>query len=133
MHNNSNRKTEKGIQRITLTMNASNVNLNELYFEYKVLTKVIGEPTFNKLHKMFCQSKSNTIAVPCTIGGGVNGYLGMLISAAQYATVAPTTPFVPQPIPGSLVIDLDMTQYQITITKTQNEIALREHQMGVLL
>ena len=114
-------------------MNTSNINLNELYFEYKVLTKIIVEPTFNKLHEMFYQLKSNTAAIPCTLGGGINKYLGMLISAARYATVAPTTPFVPPPMPGALVIDSNMTQYQIAITKNQNNIALHEHQTYVLL
>ena len=72
-------------------------------------------------------------AVPSTLGGGVNGYLDMLISAAQYATMAPMTPFVPPPMAGALIIDSDMTQYQIVVTKTQNDVALRKHKMYVLL
>ena len=35
----------------------ANINLNELYFEYKVLTKITGEPTFDKLHVMFRKLK----------------------------------------------------------------------------
>ena len=114
-------------------MNTSNINLNELYFEYKVLTKIIGEPTFDKLHVLFRELKANTAAVPCTLAGGANGYLGMLVSAAQYQTVAPGTPFTPPPQPGPLVIDPTDTQYQIMIAKTQYETALREHQTYVLL
>ena len=114
-------------------MNTSNINLNELYFEYKVLTKIIGEPTFDKLHVLFRELKSNTAAVPCTLAGGANGYLGMLVSAAQYETVAPGTPFIPPPQPGPLIIDPTDTQYQIMIAKTQHETALREHQTYVLL
>ena len=105
----------------------ANINLNELYFEYKVLTQITGEPTFDKLHKMFRQLKANTAAVPCTLGGGANGYLGMLVSAAQYNTVAPGAPFVPPPMPGHLVINPSWTQYQIAMVKTQYEAALREH------
>jgi len=114
-------------------MNTSNINLNELYFEYKVLTKIVGEPTFNKLHVLLRELKANTAAVPCTLAGGANRYLGMLVSAAQYQTVAPGTPFVPPPQPGALVIDPTDTQYQIMIAKTQYENALREHQTYVLL
>ena len=114
-------------------MNTSNINLNELYFEYKVLTKIIGEPTFDKLHVLFRELKANTAAVPCTLAGGANGYLGMLVSAAQYQTVAPGTPFAAPPQPGPLVIDPTDTQYQIMIAKTQYETALREHQTYVLL
>ena len=109
-------------------MNISNINLNELYFEYKVLTKIIGEPTFDKLHVILRELKANTAAVPCTLAGGANGYLGMLVSAAQYQTVAPGTPFMRPPQPGALVIDPTDTQYQIMIAKTQYETALRKHQ-----
>ena len=114
-------------------MNTSNINLNDLYFEYKVLTKIVGEPTFDRLHVLFRELKANTAAVPCTLAGGANGYLGMLVSAAQYQTVAPGTPFVAPPQPGALVIDPTDTQYQIMIAKTQYETALREHQTYVLL
>ena len=82
-----------------------NINLNELYFKYKILKKITGEPTFDKLHEMFRQFKSNTAEVPCTLDGGANRYLGMLVSAVQYNTVAHGEPFVPPPMPGHLVID----------------------------
>ena len=65
------------------TMNTSNLNLNDLYFEYKVLTRIDGEPTFDSLMVLFQELKANTTAVPCTLGGGANGYLGMVVSAAQ--------------------------------------------------
>ena len=83
-----------------------------MYFEYKVHAKIIGKPTFDKLHKMFRQLKGNAAAVPCTLGGGENGYLGMLVSAAQYNKVAPGAPFVPPPMPGALVIDPAYTKYK---------------------
>ena len=111
----------------------ANINLNELYFEYKVLTKIIGEPTFDKLHEMFWQLKANTAAVPCNLGGGKIGYLGMLVSAAQYNTVSPDAPFVPPHMPGHLVIDTAYTQYQISMAKTQYKAALREHQTYILM
>ena len=114
-------------------MNTSNINLNDLYFEYKVLTKIVGEPNFDKLHVLFRELKANTAAVPCTLAGGANGYLGMLVSPAQYQTVAPGTPFVPPVAPGALTIAPGDTQYQIMMAKTQYETALREHQTYILL
>ena len=96
----------------------SNINLNELHSQYKVLTKIIGEPIFDKLHEMFRQLKANTEAVPCTLGGGSNEYLGMLVSAGQYNKFAPGAPFVPPPMPGHLVIGPAYTQYQIAMAKT---------------
>ena len=114
-------------------MNTSNINLNQLYFEYKVLTKIVREPTFDDLHDLFRELKANVAAVPCTLTGGANGYLGMLVSAAQYETVTPGTPFVPPPQPGVMIINPTYIQYQIMIAKTQYKTALQEHQTYVLL
>ena len=114
-------------------MNTSNINLNELYFKYKVLLKIIGEPTFDKLHELFRQVKANTAAVPCTLGGGANGYLGIVVSPTQYQTVAPGTPFVAPNASGDLVIDLTAMQYQIMLAKNLHDTALREHQAYILL
>ena len=57
-------------------MNTSNINLNDLYNKYKVLTKNHGEPNLDGLHVMFRELKANTAAVPYTLGQGTNGYLG---------------------------------------------------------
>ena len=111
----------------------ANGNLNKLYFKYKLLTKITGEPTFDKLHKLFRKLKASTASVPCTLGGGANGYLGMLVSAAQYNTVAPGAPFVPPPMPWHLVIDPAYTQYQIAMAETQYKAALLEHQTYILM
>ena len=112
---------------------AANINLKELYFEYKVLLKITVEPTFDKLHKMFQQLKSNTEKFPCTMGGGANRYLWMLISDAQYNTVAPGAQFVPPPMQDALVIYPAYTQYQIAMAETQYEAALSEHQTYILI
>ena len=95
--------------------------------------KIVGEPNFDKLHILFRKLKANAAAVPCTLAGGANGYLGMLVSRVQYTTVAPGTPFVAPLAPGPLDIDPTATQYQIMLAKTQYETVLREHQTYILL
>ena len=70
-------------------MTTANINLNEIYFNYKVLLLITGEPTFNVLREILKQIKANTALVPSTQDGGANGYLGMLVSAHSYATAAP--------------------------------------------
>ena len=92
-------------------MSTTNINLNDLYFEYKVLPRVVGEPTFKVLHEILKQLKANTSTVPCMLGGGANGYLGMLVSPAKYEVIAPGTPFVPLTMPGVLTILPADTQY----------------------
>ena len=114
-------------------MNTSNINLNDLYFENKELTKIVGEPNFDKVHILLRVLKANTAAGTCTLAGGANGYLGILVSAARYQIVAPGTLFVPPNTPGPLLINPGDTQYQIMIAKTQFETALREHQTYILI
>ena len=82
---------------------------------------------------MIRKLKYNALAVPCTLGDGSNGYLGILVIAAKYAMVTPTTPFLPPPIPEPLVVDPDFTQYQIAISKTQYEKGLLKHQAYILM
>lgn len=114
-------------------MSTANNNQNELYFEYKVLTRIIGESTFTKLHKLLCKLKANSTALPCTLRGRANGYVGMLVSAEKYATLAPAIPFVHPLMSGALVIDPNDTQYQIAISKTLYDAVIREHQTYVLM
>ena len=57
----------------------------------------------------------------------------MLVSAAQYNTVAPGAPFVPPPMLGALVINTAYMQYQIAMAKTKYEAALCEHQTYILM
>ena len=51
---------------------------------------------------MFNQLKANARSVRTSLGGGNHGYLGLLLSPAQYATIAPATPFVYPVHPGPL-------------------------------
>ena len=82
---------------------------------------------------LFRELKANAAAVPCTLGGGANGYLGMLVTNTQYATISPATPFTPPVMPGTLVLDPTFTQYQITLAKSLYDTALREYQMYILM
>ena len=103
----------------------SHPNVRELFFEYKQLTRIHGEPKFSTLHGMHLECKANLSSVPCTLGGGAHGYSGILLSATAYATLAPTTPFVIPLYPGVLLVIVDATQYQIALTKTTHDEALR--------
>ena len=114
-------------------MDTSNISLNNLYFEYKLLTKIVGEPNFDKLHVLFRELKADTVAVPCTLAKGSKGYLGMMVTAANYAKVVPGTTFVPPNVPGPLFIMEGNTQYQIMMAKTVYETALREQHTYILL
>ena len=70
-------------------------------FPYPSLQKVEGQPTYESLNHLRQELKANAASVPTNNGGGSNGYLGLVVSAAIYATIAPGTPFVIPPFPGA--------------------------------
>lgn len=62
--------------------------------------KIFGEPDFLSLKNLRDTIRYNAASVDCHLGGGTNGYLGALLTPAQYATVDPTA-FVAPVFPGA--------------------------------
>ena len=85
---------------MTLT---TSVNYKDLYFEHPTLTKIPGEPSYATLHTLTKELKANASSVPSTLGGGNHGYLGLVLSAANYALLTPNTPFLRPAHPGPLI------------------------------
>jgi hypothetical protein len=75
-------------------------SVNDTYFQHKVLTKVHGCPTYASLENVSTELKANASSVPSTLGGGLYGHLGLLLSDAKYATLANTVPWVTPVNPG---------------------------------
>ena len=70
-------------------------------FPYSLLDKIEGKPTFETLAALKQHLFQNAASVPSIRGGGANGYLGILQSAAVYATID-GTPFLLPVHPGVL-------------------------------
>ena len=99
-----------------------------MYFEYKVLNHINGEPDFSSLQSPLLQLKSNAVLVPCHLGGGAHGFFGISLSPATYAILVPFTPFTIPFHPGPLVHLHGATQYQVAATTTaHNESLLAFH------
>lgn len=79
-------------------------NYRDTVFEYSDLTVIHSEPTYDTLKLLINQLKANARAVRMSLGGGLHGHLGLVLSPQQYAVLAPNTPFVIPPHPGPLVI-----------------------------
>ena len=103
----------------------SSTNVRDLYFEFKELTPIVGEPEFDGLHQMLLEIKANLSSVPSTLGGGAHGYAGIILSAPTYANLAPGTPFLTPAHPGPLNIPIRATQFEIALAKSQHEEALK--------
>ena len=104
---------------------SSSTDFKELFFEYKILPEIEGEPAFNYLHYLLQLIKANACSVPCTLGGENHGYVGILLSDAAYSILDPGTPFIAPVHPRTLTIIPGATQYQIDLAKTQYNEATR--------
>ena len=62
-------------------------------FPHPSLPKIIGLPTYTALSECKKALAANAASVASNRGGGANGYLGIILSPAVYATITPT-PFV---------------------------------------
>ena len=79
------------------------------------IVKHTGRPDYEVLNNIKTALKRNFATVPCTLGGGTHGYLGAILTPAEYAAATPinTPPFVDPPSiqglrPSSHVIALDL-------------------------
>jgi 3-dehydroquinate synthetase len=69
-------------------------NIKENWFQFPTLTPISGDPTYKNLANLTQECKSNRKTVMSTLGGGNQGDLGMITSAAAYTRIAPGTPFI---------------------------------------
>ena len=92
-------------------MLTSSVNYKDSYFKHLVLIAIRGEPTYDTLHHLKNELKANASSVPPTLGGGNNGYLGMIPTTAEYRRIDPNDTFT-RPPKGFLVQNLVGTAAQ---------------------
>ena len=90
-------------------------NYQKTTFGYMDLTPIHGEPTYNSLTIILNQLKANSCSVQTPLGGGHHGYLSLLLSPAQYTTIAPTMPFQYPVHPGIL----NLPAYQLPYVTQQ--------------
>ena len=78
-------------------------DVRDIYFQHKILTNIVRKPQFGSLRVLSEELKANSSAVPLTLGGGMYGHLGLLLTSPQNATLSeegftiPTNPgpFIP--------------------------------------
>ena len=104
---------------MTLT---SSVKYKESYFEHPVLTSIRGEPTYETLRHLKNELKANASSVPTTMGRGNHGYLGMILTPAEYFCITPTDPFTQTQNPGILVPNPAGTAAQIASAENTHRL-----------
>ena len=79
-----------------------------------VITKIRGEPTYETLHHIKNELKSNASYIQTILGGGNHIYLGMILTSAEYHHIAPENKFTRSTNPGVLIPNPDSMSAQIT-------------------
>lgn len=96
-------------------------------FPYTKLPTQAGRPNFKHLHDSKKLQQANAAEIRTTLGGGAHGYLGALMSAANYAIIAPGTPFVAPIYPGTYpIIPAGATGAQIRVITQEHTEAMRQ-------
>jgi hypothetical protein len=60
-------------------------------FPHPILPTVQGEPDYQTIHAIRKLLQANSKAIDTHLGGGTLGHLGLIVSDALYATIAPAT------------------------------------------
>ena len=71
------------------------------YFKYKTPTPIQGTPTNKTLKRLKQELRANASSVESDLGGGDHGYLGLVLTDGEYATVSATAfnaPAFPAPL-----------------------------------
>jgi hypothetical protein len=88
-------------------------------FHHPVLLTVQGEPNYQTINATIKFLPANSRAIGSHLGGGTLGHLGLIISDASYAMIAPTTnseptPWITPQAPGWAPATMDGTAAQIS-------------------
>jgi hypothetical protein len=91
-------------------------------FPHPVLPTVQGEPDYQTIHATRKCLQANSRAIDTHLGGGTLGHLGLIISDASYAMIAPTTAAGPPlwtslQAPGRAPANTDRTAAQISVAR----------------
>ena len=88
----------------------TNIDYAATYFKYPTPTPINGEPTNKALKRLKNELRANASSVDTDLGGGDHGYLGLVLSDAEYANINPTpTPFVAPVFPATLTVPANAT------------------------
>ena len=90
------------------------------YFKYKTPTPIQGAPTNKTLKRLKQELRANASSVESDLGGGDHGYLGLVLTDAEYASIS-ATPFVAPHYPAALAIPRGTDQVQALNLREQHK------------
>ena len=98
------------------------------HFEHKSLRKIHDCPDIDSLIQIFKELKRNAQKVPTTLGGGLLGYLGLVLTDPVYIVIPNAATFVRPTHPGPFIPSGPrITQVEIIQEKAIHEESLRQY------
>ena len=94
------------------------------YFKYPVLFPINGKPTKKLLTQLKIELRANNSSVETYLGGSDHGYLGLILTDAEYGRINLTLdPFVAPNFPTALVISASLTAFEsVNAKETHKEV-----------
>jgi hypothetical protein len=101
-------------------------------FPHPILPTVQGEPDYQTICAIRKLLQANARAIDTYLGGGALGHLGLVVSDASYAMIAPTTEAGPTlwespSSPGRAPGNTDVTTAQISVAQHTWDEAVRTY------
>ena len=106
-------------------MTSTNIDYVNTYFEFPVLTKIHGEPTYESLKTLKNELKSNATTVTTDLAGGDSGHLGIVLTDAELAVLT-AVPYVRPAHPGPLVIPAGTAQHEANRLRKEHQVVSSE-------
>lgn len=101
-----------------------NIDYTSTNFEYPTLTKLQGIPTHEPLKKIKNEIKANAAIVPCDLGGGANGHLGLMLTGTEYSNIS-NVQYIRPVHPGILVIPAGTPNFEATRLTSEHKELIR--------
>ena len=102
------------------------------HFEYKELTKIVGEPTLDNILLLHRQVKRNAQSVPTVLGGGQLGYLALVLPENKYNSIPSSTPFIRPGDPGPFILQVTPTTPSISTPQAPTRRTTRSTTVGII-
>ena len=106
-------------------MSTGTIDYASSYFKYKTPTPIRGEPTNKALKRLKLELQSNASSVETDLGGGNHGYLGLVLTDEEYASIPHTQPFIAPNYPPPLAIPATSTPIEALELKDRHQEARR--------
>ena len=101
-----------------------NIDYMSTNFEYPTLTKIQGIPSYEPLRRIKNKLKTNAPSVPCDLGGGAHGHLGLMLTVPEYKNVSRIGCIRPLH-PSALNIQTGTTSFEATRRTNEHKEFIR--------